>query len=150
MNKSEDLKSLKLSYTLLCEDVRVEASGHLSLMGVLHQLVVPQFPVTVIRMGVLNHWEGDGEYLTEVRILTPDRRQTVAVSQPSGLSVPAGGYADNVTVFVNTVFYQPGSYVVQMLVNSTLFAERLLPVILPEAQAGTAGQSPMTHSEQVN
>ena len=144
MNNPEDIKSLKLNYTLFCEDVRVEASGQLSLMGVMHQIVVPQFPVTLIRMAVLNHWEGDGQYLTEVRILTPDRMQTVAVSQPAGFSVPAGGYADNVTVFVNTVFYQPGLYIVQTLVNSSLFAEKLLPVLLPEQPAS------LTQSEQVN
>ncbi len=150
MNNPEDIKSLKLNYTLFCEDVRVEASGQLSLMGVMHQIVVPQFPVTLIRMAVLNHWEGDGQYLTEVRILTPDRMQTVAVSQPAGFSVPAGGYADNVTVFVNTVFYQPGLYIVQTLVNSSLFAERLLPVIMPEKLPEGAGRASMTQSEQVN
>ena len=136
--------SPSLDYTLFCEDIRVEASGHLSLMGVMHQLVVPQLPVTMIKMAVLSHWSGEGQYLTEVRILTPDRMQTVAVSQPSGFTIPAGGYTDNVTVFLNTVFHQPGLYVVQTLINSSLFAEKTLPVILPE-QA-----SPLTESEQVH
>ncbi len=136
-------ETLKLDYTLFCEDVRVEASGHLSLMGVTHQLVVPQFPVTMIKLAVLNHWQGDGQYLTEVRILAPDRMQTVAVSQPASFAVPAGGYADNVTVFVNTTFYQPGNYLVQTLINSSLFAEKALPILLVEQQR-------MTESEQVN
>jgi hypothetical protein len=133
-----------LEYTIFCEDVRVEASGHLSLMGVMHQLPVPQVPVTLFKLAVLNHWRGEGQYLTEVRILTPDRMQTIAVSQPSGFAIPPGGYTDNVTVFLNTVFHQPGLYVVQTLINSTLFAEKLLPVLLPEPS------SAMTESEQVN
>ena len=147
-------ESPNLEYTIFCEDIRVEASGHLSLMGVLHQLLVPQLPVTVFKLAVLNHWQGhwqggengqgEGQYLTEVRILTPDRRQTIAVSQPSGFAIPAGGYTDNVTVFLNTVFHQPGSYVVQTLINSTLFSEKLLPVLLPEPAAA------MTESGQVN
>jgi len=136
--------SPNLEYTIFCEDIRVEASGHLSLMGVTHQLVVPQVPVTMIKMAVLSHWSGDGQYLSEVRILTPDRLQTVAVSQPAGFTIPPGGYTDNVTVFLNTVFHQPGLYVVQTLINSSLFAEKLLPVLLPEQPAS------LTQSEQVN
>ncbi|MBL8168929.1 MAG: hypothetical protein JNJ50_12275, partial [Acidobacteria bacterium] len=85
MNQSPG--QLQLDYTLFCEDVRVEATNHLSLMGVLHQIVVPQLPVTLIKFAIVNHWRGEGQYLTEVRILTPDRMQTVQVSQPAGFAV---------------------------------------------------------------
>jgi hypothetical protein len=139
----EITENLKLEYTIFCEDVRVEASNHLSLMGVTHQLVVPRFPVTMIKFAVLNHWSGDGQFMTEVRILAPDRMQTVAMSQPTGFAVPTNGYADNVTVFVNTTFYQPGNYIVQTLINSSLFAERTLPVMLLDQQQS------ITESEQV-
>jgi uncharacterized protein DUF6941 len=139
----ENTFNLKLDYTILCEDVRVEMSNHLSLMGVTHQVVVPRLPVTMIKFAVLNHWHGEGQYMTEVRILTPDRMQTIAMSQPSGLTVPPDGYADNVTVFVNTTFYQPGNHIVQTLINSSLFAERTLPVMLVDQQ------QTITESEQV-
>lgn len=141
MNQSPE--QLQLDYTLFCEDVRVEATNHLSLMGVLHQIVVPQLPVTLIKFAIVNHWRGEGQYLTEVRILAPDRMQTVQVSQPAGFAVPADGYADNVTVFLNTSFIQSGNYIVQTLINSSLFAERELPVILVQQQA-------ITESGQVN
>lgn len=135
--------NLQLGYTLFCEDVRVEASQHLSLMGVFHQIVVPQLPVTLIKFGIVTHWMGEGQFLSEVRILTPDKMQTVAISQPSSFEVPAGGYSDNVTVFVNTVFPQPGDYVVQVLINSSLFAEKKLPVIVPE-------QNPFAGIDHIN
>jgi hypothetical protein len=134
--------NLKLDYTLFCEDVRVEASNHLSLMGVMHQVVVPRLPVTLIKFAVLNHWRGEGEFVTEVRILSPDRRQTIAMSQPTNFSVPSDGYADNVTVFVNTSFAQPGNYIVQTIIDSSKFAERTLPIILVENQQ-------VTESDQV-
>jgi hypothetical protein len=124
--------NLQLGYTIFCEDVRVEASQHLSLMGVFHQIVVPQLPITMIKFGVVTHWSGAGQYLSEVRILTPDKMQSIATSQPSSFEIPPGGYSDNVTVFVNTAFPQSGDYVVQMLINSSLFAEKILPVIVPE------------------
>jgi hypothetical protein len=112
-------------------------------MGVTHQIVVPRLPVTLIKFAVLNHWRGDGQFMTEVRILTPDRMQTIAMSQPSSFAVPPDGYADNVTVFVNTIFYQPGDHIVQTLINSSLFAERSLPVMLIDQQ------QTVTESEQV-
>jgi len=133
--------NLNLDYTMLCEDVRLEASNQLSLMGVIHQIVVPQFPVTLFKFAVVNHWRGSGDYLTEVRILAPDRLNTVAVSQPKGFSVVENGYADNVTVFVNTSFVGPGNYVVQTLINSTLYAEKVLPVIMLDQRQVTESSS---------
>jgi hypothetical protein len=124
--------NLNLGYTIFCEDVRVEASQHLSLMGVFHQIVVPQVPITMIKFGVVTHWTGEGQYLSEVRILTADKMNTVAISQPSSFTIPANGYSDNVTVFVNTNFLQSGDYIVQILINSSLFAEKILPVLTPE------------------
>jgi hypothetical protein len=136
-------RNLELAYTLFCEDVRFEATNHLSLMGVTHQVVVPRLPVTMIKFAVVTHWRGSGEYLNEVRILTPDRLHTVAVSQPTSFSVPPDGYSDNVTVFVNLNLQQPGNHVVQVLIDSTLFAEKILPVMLVE-------QHPVTESPHVN
>jgi hypothetical protein len=140
---------LKLEYTLFCEDVRFEASQQLSLMGVMHQIVVPQVPVSLFKFAVVNHWRGTGKFLSEVRILTPDRSQAIAVSQPSSFEVPFDGYADNVTVFVNTAFMQPGPYLVQTLINSNVFAERVLPVLLMH-QAGIQAGEAVTESEHVN
>ena len=137
-------ENLKLNYTIFCEDVRFEASNHLSLMGVLHQIVVPQLPITMIKLAVVSHWTGEGQYLSEVRILTPDHMQTVAVSQPTSFMVPADGYSDNVTVFVNLNFHQPGNHIVQTLVNSNLFSETILPVLHAQQQP------PVTQSEQVH
>ena len=118
-------------------------SHKLSLMGVFYAIQVPQLPVTLLKMVILNHWSGEGQYLSEVRILTPDRSQPVAVSPPSPFQIPSDGYADNVTVFVNTTFYQPGNHIVQTLINSSLFAERTLPVMLVDQQ------QTVTESDQV-
>ena len=137
------MADLELEYTLFCEDVRFEASNHLSLMGVTHQVIVPRLPITVIKFAVVTHWRGEGQYLSEVRILTPDRMQTVAVSQPASFVVPGDGYSDNVTVFVNLNLFTHGNHVVQVLINSSLFAERLLPVLLTENQ-------PVAQTEHVN
>jgi hypothetical protein len=120
--------NLQLHYTLLCEDVRLEVNHKLSLMGVFYGIQVPQLPVTLLKIVVLNHWSGDGQFLSEVRILTPDKVQPVAVSPPAPFEVPAEGFADNVTIFANISFPVSGNYYLQTLINSNLFAEQIISV----------------------
>lgn len=128
--------SLTLHYTLICEDVRLEISHKLSLMGLFYAIQVPQLPVTLLKMVILNHWSGVGQFLSEVRILTPDRSQPIAVSPPSSFQVPPDGFADNVTIFANVTFPEPGNYVVQTLINSNVFSEQQLTVAIIEHQQG--------------
>jgi len=127
---SEETKELKLEllYTLFCDDVRLEAGNKLSLMGVFQNIMVQQLPVSLIKFAIVNHWRGDGEYLSEVRILTPDRKQPVVVSQPTRFQVIAGGFADNISFFVNVTFPAAGQYWVQTLINSNLFDEQPLTI----------------------
>jgi hypothetical protein len=126
---SESPKDLRLVYTIVCEDVRIEMTRNLSLMGILHVIQVPKLPVMLLKVAVVNHWRGRGRHLTESRILTPDRARSIAASHPSPIDVPEHGGADNVTVFTNVTFDAPGAYVVQTLVDSSLFAEHVLPVV---------------------
>ena len=129
MSSSEPREAnLQLLYTLFCDDVRLEAGNKLSFMGVFQNIMVQQLPVSLIKFAVVNHWRGEGNYLSEVRILTPDRRQPVVVSQPTEFAISHGGFADNISFFVNVTFPAAGQYWVQTLINSTLFDERQLTV----------------------
>ena len=142
MTREAGTDQLKLHYTILCEDVRLEVGQKLSLIGVFYAVQVPQLPINVLKLIILNHWSGAGQYLSEVRILTPDRTQPVAVSQPSAFEIPPDGYADNITMFANITFPVAGDYVVQTLINSTLFAEQPLTVM-------DVNQSPPVSSETI-
>jgi hypothetical protein len=119
-------KNLKLNYTLFCDDVRLEVGNKLSFMGVFHSVIVQQLPVSVLKLAIVNHWEGQGSYLSEVRILTPDRQQPIVVSQPTRFEIASGGFADNISFFVNVTFPTSGRYVVQTLIDSNLYEERML------------------------
>ena len=136
---------LKLIYTIFCDDVRLEVGNKLSLMGVFQNIMVQQLPVSLIKFAVVSHWQGAGTHLSEVRILSPDRRQPVVVSQPTSFEVTPGGFADNISFFVNVTFTEPGQYWVQTLVDSTLFDEQ--PLIVLDAHSA---QGPETTSEAVN
>ena len=121
-------EKLQLLYTLFCDDVRLEVGNKLSFMGVFQNIMVQQLPVSLIKFAVVNHWRGEGVHLSEVRILTPDRRQPVVVSQPTRFEITAGGFADNVSFFVNVTFPTAGQYWVQTLVDSNLFEEQTLTI----------------------
>ena len=83
--------------------------------------------------------------LSEVRILAPDRRQPVVVSQPTRFEIAPGGFADNISFFVNVTFPAPGQYWVQTLVDSNLFNE--LPLTIVDMRGGQAADDA---SEAVN
>ncbi len=125
---STEDKNLQLVYTLFCDDVRLEAGNKLSFMGVFQNIIVQQLPVSLIKFAVVNHWQGQGNYLSEVRILTPDRQHPVVVSQPTPFEISSGGFADNISFFVNVTFPKAGQYVVQMLIDSNLYHEQILTV----------------------
>jgi hypothetical protein len=120
--------NLKLLYTLLCDDVRLEVGNKLSFMGVFQNIMVQHLPLPLLKFAVVNHWQGEGTYLSTVQILTPDKKEAVVVSQPTSFEVAAGGFADNISFFVNVTFPRAGQYWVQTLIDSNLFSEQQLTV----------------------
>ena len=128
MSQAEQKTDLQLVYTILCDDVRLEAGNKLSFMGVFQNIMVQQLPASLIKFAVVNHWKGQGTYLSEVRILTPDRQGFVVVSQPTSFEINTGGFADNISFFVNVTFPKAGNYFVQTLIDSNLFEEQVLTI----------------------
>jgi hypothetical protein len=138
---------LQLVYSIFCDDVRLEVGNKLSLMGVFHQIVVQQFPVTLLKFAVVSQWRGEGSHLSEVRILSPDRRHPVVIAEPTPFDVAPGGVANNISFFFNVEFPAPGRYRVQTLVDSTLADEQELTLIRADAHGSSF---PDSTSEAVN
>ena len=133
MSATNKKDKLELTYTIFCDDVRLEVGNKLSLIGVFQNMLVQQLPVSLIKFAIVNHWRGEGQYLSEVRILSPDKKQPVVVSEPAPFEITQGGHTDNVSFFVNVTFHTPGEYWVQTLINSTLFDEQ--PLLIRDARA---------------
>lgn len=138
---------LRLSYTLFCDDVRLEVGNKLSLMGVFHQILVQHFPVTVMKFAVVTQWRGEGRHLSEVRILTDDRQQAVVLAEPSPFEIASGGVANNISFFFNVEFPTPGRYRVQTLIDSSLVDEQDLTLVHVDSNGAPALD---TTSEAVN
>ena len=128
----QEERNLQLLYTLLCDDVRIEMGNKISLMGVFQNIMVEKLPVSLIKFAVVNHLEGEGNYNTEVRILSPDKSRVVVTSQPTEVSLVPNSYTDNVSFFVNVVFPSAGTYWVQTLTGADVLEE--LPLIVTDIE----------------
>ena len=125
---SSEKPDLQLLYTIFCDDVRLEVGNKLSFMGVFQHIMVQQRPVSLIKFAVVNHWRGQGNYLSQVMILTPDRQRAIVASTPTSFEISEGGFADNISFFVNVEFPKAGQYFVQTLINSNLYDEHVLTI----------------------
>ena len=124
-----------LGYSLVCDDVRLEVGNKLSLMGVFQNVFLPGFPSTVVKFAVVNHWEGEGDFETRVRVLDPLRRETV-ISTPGSFSIAPQGHADNITIFTNVTFSQAGPHTIQVYLSGEVVSES--PLFVHQVQ--DAGQ----------
>lgn len=140
--------NLQLVYTLLCDDVRLEAGNKISLMGVFQNIMVEKLPISLIKFAVVNHWRGAGNHDTEVRILAPDKNNLVVTSQPTELELEPGGFTDNVSFFINVVFPAAGTYWVQTLADTVLLEE--FPLIVTDAGTVAGMHTAEEVSETVN
>src|SRR5215218_5154487 len=141
-------ETLKLVYTLLCDDVRIEMGNKISLVGIFQNIMVERLPVSLIKFAVINHWRGQGNHETEVRILSPDKSNLVVTSQPTSIELAPGGFTDNVSFFVNVVFPNAGTYWVQTLANSVLLEE--FPLIVTDTGNVGSVQPADEISETIN
>src|SRR3982750_2009360 len=143
-----NIPNLKLVYTLLCDDVRVEMGNKISLMGIFQNIMVEKLPVSLIKFAVINHWTGQGSHETEVRVLSPDKSNLVVTSQPTKIELAEGGFTDNVSFFVNVVFPNAGTYWIQTLADTRLLEE--VPLIVTDVNNAESMQGTEEISETIN
>jgi len=141
-------ENLKLLYTLMCDDVRIEMGNKISLMGIFQNIMVETLPISLIKFAVLNHFEGTGNHETEVRILSPDKINVVVTSQPTSLELAPGGFTDNVSFFVNVTFPNSGTYWVQTLADAVVLSE--FPLIVTDSASMVSMQNADEITDTIN
>jgi hypothetical protein len=126
-----------LSYSLLCDDIRLEAGNKLSLMGIFQNVYFQALPATILKFALLNHWVGTGEHTTEIKIVSPDRAKLLLQTAPSSFSLDPAGFADNVTFFTNVAFVEEGPYIIQVSLNQIMVKEVYFNVVVPVTTSAT-------------
>lgn len=128
---ASSLDRAQLAYSLLCDDIRLEAGNKLSVMGIFQNVYLQTLPSTVLKFALLNHWEGNGEHTTEIKIVSPDRSRIIANTAPSTFSLASGGFANNITIFSNVVFNEEGTHTIQIYLNQIMVREVYLNIVVP-------------------
>jgi hypothetical protein len=133
-----------LQASLLCEDVRQEASGNFILIGILGFVNVPQLPVVAFKLCVFNRWTaGIGAFTETVRLIAPDQTTVLRESKVKfGLQDPTHN-ATNVSIFGQIKFEAQGAYYVEVLVDDVLKLRFPLPVrVVTPPQGAPGAQQP--------
>jgi hypothetical protein len=133
-----------LQCSLVCDGVRQESNGNLLLLGVLSQVLSPQFPITAAQLFLVNRWTaGKGTFTQSIRILSTDSSTVLTKAEAKfQLNDPVFS-ATTVVALQNITFKEPGPYWVEVLVDDVMKLRYAVPVFMvqqdkPGAKTGEA------------
>jgi hypothetical protein len=110
-----------LSFTLVCDDVRQEMGGKVSLMGIFESIFATQFPALQPRIAIMNEWtEGVGEFETVLRILSPDRKTVLRETRGRFKLTDARFRHRDISIHLNMEFKEPGTYWIENAIDGVL------------------------------
>jgi hypothetical protein len=140
MNPSRILPDLQCS--LLCEDIRQEASGNFILVGVINLVRVPQLPVTAFKLCVFNRWTaGFGQFRETLRFIAPDQTTVLRQGEMKFALQEVTHNATTITVWGQVKFEIAGAYYVEVMVDDVM--KLRFPLVIsvappgPPAEGGT-------------
>jgi len=107
---SERIKP-SLNFTIICDDIRQELGGKVSLMGLFENIYATKFPAVHPRLAIISEWcDGQGEFSVKMKILSSDRKSVLReTSSQMKLSTVNIKHRD-VSVHLNVDFKAPGTY----------------------------------------
>ena len=110
-----------LQASIVCEDVRVEASGAHTIVGVVNFIGAPQLPIQVIKLCVWTRWSsGIGQFEQVTRVIAPDEETNLATAATRFRLDSEENHTTNVNIFGGLQFKEPGTYHVEILLDGEL------------------------------
>ncbi|MFZ5949455.1 MAG: DUF6941 family protein [Candidatus Rifleibacteriota bacterium] len=113
------MSSLKYKCVLVCEDIRQELGGRVSLMGVLgSKLLVQSFPLPFPKLCLFIEWgEIHGKVNVTLNIIPPAGVEIPSVKPSAPIQGQPGLVARSMIVLNNFAFPAPGTYVFEFLAD---------------------------------
>ena len=129
-----------LQASFACEDVRVEASGAHTIVGIVNFIGAPQLPIQVIKLCIWTRWSsGVGQFEQVTRLIAPDEETVLASAATKFHLGNEESPTTNVTIFGGLQFQEQGAHHVEILLDGELKLHYPLRVILVQQQPGQQG-----------
>lgn len=134
-----------LQCSLLCEDIRPEATGTFTIVGIQDVLRVPNVPIVAFKLAIFNRWvAGVGQFTETVRFMAPDQTTVLRKSDLKFQMRDPFLPATNVTVLQQVEFKTPGVYFIEVMVDDVMKMRIPVPLVIVTTsnQQGQAPQAP--------
>lgn len=119
-----------LQAAVLCEDVRAEASGQQTVVGVIGAIPAPTLPIGFFKLCLWSRWcGGTGQFVQKSLIMGCDDDQPIAQSEVTFVLPELNAHATNVHVFGGVQFQKHGIYHIEIRLDDELRLRIPLPVI---------------------
>ncbi len=119
----------RLSYTLLCDDVRQEVGGKFSLMGLFESIYANVFPAIHPRFAIVNEWiGGKGDFTIKIKLLSPNKEEVLSESETKISLFSETQRHRDISVRFNTTFPTPGTYWIETLLDGERIGLTPLPL----------------------
>ena len=122
-----------LQASFACEDVRVEASGAHSIVGIVNFIGAPSLPIQVIKLCIWTRWSsGVGDFEQTTRLVGPDEETILAGPAVTQFRLTnEESHTTNVNIFGGVQFSHVGAHHVEILLDGEMRLRFPLRVILP-------------------
>jgi hypothetical protein len=121
-----------LQASFACEDVRVEAGGSHTIVGIINFLAAPSLPIQVIKLCVWTRWSsGVGEFEQTTRLVGPDEETVMATASTRFQLGNEESHTTNVNIFGGLQFTEAGAHHFEILLDGEMKLRFPMRVILP-------------------
>ncbi len=134
MTKEE--RKPNLVYAHICDDVRFEIGGKISLMGLFSSVFAMNFPARHPRLVVVAAWQGAaGKFKSEIEIARPGGQKPTKIGETEFELKNETQTHSHVAIHVNLLLESPGTYSVQVLLDGEFV--KSLPLKVEKTAGGT-------------
>ena len=124
-----------LVYAHICDDVRVEEGGKISLMGLFTSIVSESFPARHPRIAVVAGWQGAaGKFKSAIVVARPGGQKLAGISETEFELRNETQTHRHVAMLINLLFESPGTYLVQVSLDGEVV--RSLPLKVEKTVGG--------------
>ena len=132
-----------LQASFACEDVRVEASGAHTIVGIINFIGAPALPIQIIKMCVWTRWSsGIGQFEQTTRLIGPDEETQLAMATTKFQLGNEESHTTNINIFGGVQFTQVGAHHVEILLDGEMKLRFPVRVVLPPSSVRAPGPTP--------